>query len=48
MTPDARVAELLTTFDAADLDLGSLLCDRHPADDVAFTGSWSPTSRRPT
>jgi acetyl-CoA synthetase len=37
MTPDARVAELLATFDAADLELGSLLCDRHPADDVAFT-----------
>jgi len=37
MTPDARVAELLTTFGAADLDLGTLLCDGHPADDVAFT-----------
>jgi acetyl-CoA synthetase len=37
MTPDARVAELLSTFDAADLDLGLRLCDRHPADDVALT-----------
>ena len=37
MTPDARVAELLTTFDADGLDLGSLLCDRHPAGEVAFT-----------
>src|SRR3546814_15076367 len=41
MTPDARpevrVAELLATFDAADVDLGALLCDDHPADGVAFT-----------
>ena len=37
MTPDARVAELLATFDRPDLNLAELLCDRHPADAVAFT-----------
>ncbi len=37
MTPDARVAELLETFDRPDLNLAELLCDRHPADAVAFT-----------
>ncbi|MFS3130716.1 AMP-binding protein [Nocardioides sp. Bht2] len=37
MTPDARVAELLATFDNDGRDLGYLLCDRHPADAVAFT-----------
>lgn len=37
MTPEARVAELLATFDTEGRDLGDLLCDRHPADAVAFT-----------
>ncbi len=37
MTPDARVAELLDTFDRPELNLAELLCDRHPADAVAFT-----------
>src|SRR5690606_13643139 len=37
MTPEARVAELLATFDTEGRDLGHLLCDRHPADAVAFT-----------
>jgi len=37
MTPDERVAELLETFDAAEVDLGRELCDRHPADAVGFT-----------
>jgi acetyl-CoA synthetase len=37
MTPDERVAELLMTFDTAGLTLAELLCDRHPADAVAFT-----------
>lgn len=37
MTPDERVAELLQTFDRDGLVLAELLCDRHPADDVAFT-----------
>lgn len=37
MNPDARVSELLDTFDRPELDLAELLCDRHPADAVAFT-----------
>jgi acetyl-CoA synthetase len=37
MNPDARVTELLDTFDRPELTLAELLCDRHPADDVAFT-----------
>ncbi|CAM3267767.1 AMP-binding protein [Nocardioides dubius] len=37
MTPDERVADLLATFDNEGRDLGDLLCDRHPADAVAFT-----------
>lgn len=37
MNPDARVSELLDTFDSPQLDLAELLCDRHPADAVAFT-----------
>lgn len=37
MTPDQRVAELLETFDAAEVDLGHVLCDRHRADAVGFT-----------
>lgn len=37
MNPDARVTELLDTFDRPELNLAELLCDRHPADDVAFT-----------
>lgn len=37
MTPDARVAQLLDTFDAPEVDLGALLCDDHPGDAVAFT-----------
>lgn len=36
MTPDERVSELLATFAAPDLDLGELLCERHPAEAVAF------------
>lgn len=37
MTPDERVSQLLETFDRPDLTLAELLCDRHPADAVAFT-----------
>ncbi|GAB2888245.1 AMP-binding protein [Nocardioides pacificus] len=37
MTPDERVADLLATFDVPDLSVAELLCDRHPADAVAFT-----------
>jgi acetyl-CoA synthetase len=37
MSPDDRVADLLATFDRTDLNLAELLCDRHPADAVAFT-----------
>src|SRR5687768_7467038 len=37
VTPDARVRELLDTWTQPDLDLAGLLCDRHPADAVAFT-----------
>ena len=36
-TPDARVAELVAQFGAADVCLARLLCDDHPADRVAFT-----------
>jgi acetyl-CoA synthetase len=37
MTPDQRVADLLATFDAPDVVVADLLCDRHPADAVAFS-----------
>lgn len=37
MNPDARVSELLDTFNSNGLNLAELLCDRHPADAVAFT-----------
>ncbi len=37
MTPDDRVAELLAEFDRPEVDLAAMLCDRHPADAVAFT-----------
>ncbi|MCD6638691.1 MAG: AMP-binding protein [Nocardioides sp.] len=37
MTPDERVADLLATFDAPDVVVADLLCDRHPADAVGFT-----------
>ncbi|WP_093358112.1 AMP-binding protein [Saccharopolyspora kobensis] len=35
--PEARVAELLARFGAPDACAADLLCDRHPADAVAFT-----------
>lgn len=34
---DARVAELLDQYDTADACAAELLCDRHPAEAVAFT-----------
>ncbi len=39
MTADlsARVRELLATYDGPDVSAADLLCDRHPADQVAFT-----------
>ncbi|MGY4100546.1 AMP-binding protein [Nocardia sp. R16R-3T] len=33
----ARVRELLETYDGPDVSVADLLCDRHPADRVAFT-----------
>jgi acetyl-CoA synthetase len=35
--PDARVEELLAVFAAPGANAAQLLCDRHPADAVAFT-----------
>ncbi|WP_280401341.1 AMP-binding protein [Nocardia carnea] len=35
--PNARVRELLDCYDRADVCAAELLCDRHPADSVAFT-----------
>jgi hypothetical protein len=32
-----RIAELAATFGAQHANVAWLLCDRHPADDVAFT-----------
>ncbi|WLW50528.1 AMP-binding protein [Streptomyces sp. YU58] len=37
MSAADRVAELTATFAAPSLDVARLLCDRHPADHVAFT-----------
>ncbi|WP_063045799.1 AMP-binding protein [Nocardia pseudovaccinii] len=39
MTADlnARVRELLETYDGPDVSAADLLCDRHPADHIAFT-----------
>src|SRR5437899_7912489 len=39
MTADlnVRVRELLETYDRPDASAADLLCDRHPADRVAFT-----------
>jgi len=37
MTPDDRVRELLDTYAGPDACAADLLCDRHPADAVAFT-----------
>lgn len=37
MSAADRVAELTSTFAAPSLDVAHLLCDRHPADRVAFT-----------
>ncbi|WP_433710758.1 AMP-binding protein [Nocardia sp. CA-084685] len=39
MTVDlnARVRELLQTYDGPDISAADMLCDRHPADRVAFT-----------
>jgi acetyl-CoA synthetase len=37
MTPEQRVADLLATFDAPDVVVADLLCDRHLADAVGFT-----------
>ncbi|WP_433432607.1 AMP-binding protein [Nonomuraea sp. CA-141351] len=36
-SPPQRVAELLSVYGAADACAAELLCDRHPADAVAFT-----------
>ncbi|MEU4315041.1 AMP-binding protein [Nocardia sp. NPDC024068] len=35
--PNVRVRELLDSYDHADACAAYLLCDRHPAEDVAFT-----------
>ena len=35
--PTARVRELLDQYDTPTASAAELLCDRHPADDVAFT-----------
>ncbi|WP_072687579.1 AMP-binding protein [Rhodococcus marinonascens] len=35
--PTARVRELLNQYDTPTASAAELLCDRHPADDVAFT-----------
>ena len=37
MSTDERVSELLAVYAATDANAAELLCDRHPADDVAFT-----------
>ena len=37
MSTDKRVSELLAVYDAPDANAAELLCDRHPADAVAFT-----------
>ncbi len=37
MTTDARISELLALYDRPDAGAADLLCDRHPADAVAFT-----------
>jgi acetyl-CoA synthetase len=37
MTPDERVRDLLAEVEGDDVCLAELLCDRHPAGDVAFT-----------
>ncbi|SEK83162.1 acetyl-CoA synthetase [Blastococcus sp. DSM 46786] len=37
MSNEERVLELLAVYDSPDADAAELLCDRHPADDVAFT-----------
>lgn len=37
MTPTERVTELLALYGSASANAAELLCDRHPADDVAFT-----------
>jgi len=37
MSAVERVAELAATFGAEDAEVAWLLCDRHPANDVAFT-----------
>ncbi|MPZ74815.1 MAG: AMP-binding protein, partial [Nitriliruptorales bacterium] len=36
-TPDERALQLLTSYDAADACAANLLCDRHPAEAIAFT-----------
>ena len=37
MSTDERVSELLAEYGSADANAAELLCDRHPADAVAFT-----------
>jgi len=37
MTPEERVRELKREYGAPDVSVAHLLCDRHPADAVAFT-----------
>ncbi len=37
MSTDERISQLLAVYAAADANAAELLCDRHPADDVAFT-----------
>lgn len=36
-TPEERVTQLLAEYDADEMVLAELLCDRHPAQNVAFT-----------
>lgn len=37
MSTDERIGQLLAAYDRPDADAADLLCDRHPADAVAFT-----------
>ena len=37
VSTDAHVTDLLAVYDRPDADAADLLCDRHPADAVAFT-----------
>jgi len=37
VTPDDRVRELLDVWTQPEIDLAAMLCDRHPADAIAFS-----------